>query len=187
MIGFILLVCLSFPVNPELPSLAGDETEMARMLALDFEVFGVVQGVFFRKVSERHLASVWRLTMPTCYNLVVHAKTRQGAGSEGMVHEHPERHRRRPFGGGERADRGDVRTRHDERERLLLSVASLCFISGKSGFVAPEALSRGSTRQSSATRRKSRSCRSPTLKSESRISEYSEWQRVRSGSRVLKG
>ncbi|XP_011874447.1 PREDICTED: acylphosphatase-1-like isoform X3 [Vollenhovia emeryi] len=69
MIGFILLVCLSFPVNPELPSLAGDETEMARMLALDFEVFGVVQGVFFRKVSERHLASVWRLTMPTCYNL----------------------------------------------------------------------------------------------------------------------
>ncbi|XP_011874450.1 PREDICTED: acylphosphatase-1-like isoform X5 [Vollenhovia emeryi] len=53
MIGFILLVCLSFPVNPELPSLAGDETEMARMLALDFEVFGVVQGVFFRKYTQK--------------------------------------------------------------------------------------------------------------------------------------
>ncbi|XP_011695324.1 PREDICTED: uncharacterized protein LOC105454426 isoform X1 [Wasmannia auropunctata] len=49
----VLLACLlllpsSFPIK--LPrSAAGEGTEMSRMLAVDFEVFGIVQGVFFRK------------------------------------------------------------------------------------------------------------------------------------------
>lgn len=47
MIRFTLLACLllfssSFPVK--LPRSAGEGTEMSRMLAVDFEVFGVVQG-----------------------------------------------------------------------------------------------------------------------------------------------
>ncbi|XP_071565887.1 acylphosphatase-1 [Temnothorax nylanderi] len=63
-VGFALLACLlfssSFPVNPvnpvELPRLAGEGTEMSRssrMLAVDFEVFGIVQGVFFRKYTQK--------------------------------------------------------------------------------------------------------------------------------------
>ncbi|XP_012540380.1 acylphosphatase-1 [Monomorium pharaonis] len=55
MTRFILLVCLlflsSFPVK--LPRSAGEGTEMSRMLAVDFEVFGVVQGVFFRKYTQK--------------------------------------------------------------------------------------------------------------------------------------
>ncbi|XP_018369280.1 PREDICTED: acylphosphatase-1-like isoform X2 [Trachymyrmex cornetzi] len=50
MIRFVLaclLFSFSFPVK--LPQSAGEETEMSRMLAVDFEVFGIVQGVFFRK------------------------------------------------------------------------------------------------------------------------------------------
>jgi len=46
--------------------------------------------------------------------IIVHAETRQGAGAEGMVHEHPERYRGRPLGGGEGAGGGDV-----SRERLV--------------------------------------------------------------------
>jgi len=46
MTGFVFLACLlftlSFPVK--LPRPAGEETGMSRMLAVDFEVFGIVQG-----------------------------------------------------------------------------------------------------------------------------------------------
>lgn len=44
-----------------------------------------------------------------CLRRTVHAKTRQGAGSEGMVHEHAERYRGRPSAGNEGAGRRDVR------------------------------------------------------------------------------
>ncbi|XP_011695325.1 PREDICTED: acylphosphatase-2-like isoform X2 [Wasmannia auropunctata] len=53
----VLLACLlllpsSFPIK--LPrSAAGEGTEMSRMLAVDFEVFGIVQGVFFRKYTQK--------------------------------------------------------------------------------------------------------------------------------------
>ncbi|XP_012058596.1 PREDICTED: acylphosphatase-1-like [Atta cephalotes] len=55
MIRFVLLACLlfssSFPVK--LSRSAGEEMEMSRMLAVDFEVFGIVQGVFFRKYTQK--------------------------------------------------------------------------------------------------------------------------------------
>ncbi|XP_018346185.1 PREDICTED: acylphosphatase-1-like isoform X1 [Trachymyrmex septentrionalis] len=55
MIRFVLLVCVlfssSFPVK--LPRSAEEETEMSKMFALDFEVFGIVQGVFFRKYTQK--------------------------------------------------------------------------------------------------------------------------------------
>ncbi|KAG5314004.1 PREDICTED: acylphosphatase-1-like [Acromyrmex echinatior] len=55
MIRFVFLACLlfssSFPVK--LPRSAGEETEMSKMLAVDFEVFGIVQGVFFRKYTQK--------------------------------------------------------------------------------------------------------------------------------------
>ncbi|XP_077272992.1 acylphosphatase-1 [Temnothorax americanus] len=50
-VGFALLARSSFP--PSLPRLAGQGTEMSRMLAVDFEVFGIVQGVFFRKYARK--------------------------------------------------------------------------------------------------------------------------------------
>ncbi|XP_024867502.1 uncharacterized protein LOC112451830 isoform X2 [Temnothorax curvispinosus] len=105
-VGVALLACLLFPSS--LPRLAGEGTEMSRMLAVDFEVFGIVQGVFFRKIYV-YLSSPGKLTRRrlVCLRVTVHAKTRQGAGAEGMVHEHPERYRGRPPGGGEGAGRGD--------------------------------------------------------------------------------
>ncbi|KYM97165.1 Acylphosphatase-1, partial [Cyphomyrmex costatus] len=55
MIRFVLLTCLLFPSSfpVKLPRSAGKETEMSRMLAVDFEVFGIVQGVFFRKYTQK--------------------------------------------------------------------------------------------------------------------------------------
>ncbi|XP_018308601.1 acylphosphatase-1 isoform X1 [Mycetomoellerius zeteki] len=55
MIRFVLFACLLFPSSfpVKLPRLAGEETEMSRMLAVDFEVFGIVQGVFFRKYTQK--------------------------------------------------------------------------------------------------------------------------------------
>ncbi|XP_024867501.1 acylphosphatase-1-like isoform X1 [Temnothorax curvispinosus] len=50
-VGVALLACLLFPSS--LPRLAGEGTEMSRMLAVDFEVFGIVQGVFFRKYTQK--------------------------------------------------------------------------------------------------------------------------------------
>jgi len=122
--------------------------------------------------------SIWlrrylgKLRHLVCLRITVHAKTRQGVGSEGMVHEHSERYRGWSPGGGEGAGRGDVRILRliDERvtERVRSLVVFLCFISGNSGFATPEVLSLGSTRRNSATRGKSRSRRSPTSKSGSR-------------------
>lgn len=105
-----------------------------------------------------------------CLRITVHAKTRQGAGFEGMVHEHPERHRGRPLGGGENANRGDVSHRCyvDTNEWSRKSDHNrfpLFLISGNSGFAIPGVLSRGSTMRNSAMRKKSRSHRSPTSRS----------------------
>lgn len=120
-------------------------------------------------ILRRYLPS--KLRHLICLRITVHTKTRQRTGFEGMVHEHPERYRDRPPGGGKEAGRRDVRIsrwyrRMIEKARSL--VASLCFISGNDGFAIPEALNRGSTRWNSAMRRKSRSCRSPILKFENR-------------------
>lgn len=56
MIGFVFLACLSFPVK--LPQLAGERTEMSRMLAVDFEVFGIVQGNFISDSNSRRLLTL---------------------------------------------------------------------------------------------------------------------------------
>ncbi|KAL6250913.1 hypothetical protein P5V15_000056 [Pogonomyrmex californicus] len=55
MIGFILFVCLLFPslFPVKLPHSAVEGTEMSRMLAVDFEIFGIVQGVFFRRYTQK--------------------------------------------------------------------------------------------------------------------------------------
>lgn len=132
------------------------------------------RAIFWRCRLRRYLSSPGKLRHLVCLRITVHAKTRQGAGSERMVHEHRERYRGWSPGGGEGAGRGDVRMlrlideRVTERERVRSLVASLCFISGNSGFATPEAPSLGSTRRNSATRGKSRSRRSPTLKSGNR-------------------
>ncbi|RLU20381.1 hypothetical protein DMN91_006989 [Ooceraea biroi] len=55
MIAFTLLACLLLPSlsREKLPLSAENSSKMARMLAVDFEVFGIVQGVFFRKYTQK--------------------------------------------------------------------------------------------------------------------------------------
>lgn len=113
--------------------------------------------------------------------IIVYAETRQGVGSERMVHEHVERYRRRSFGGRKISNRRDVRelsfiwVRRKKSATLISIFRLICsffflffLISGSSGFVTPVVLSRESIRWNFATRRKSRSHRSRILKFRSR-------------------
>ncbi|XP_014471741.1 PREDICTED: acylphosphatase-1-like [Dinoponera quadriceps] len=53
MIRFAHLACLSFSLLlAGLPPTTG-RTAVSKMIALDFEVFGIVQGVFFRKYTQK--------------------------------------------------------------------------------------------------------------------------------------
>ncbi|XP_020295162.1 acylphosphatase-1-like [Pseudomyrmex gracilis] len=54
MIRYICFACLLFSLLflEKLPLSTG-EVKMSKMLAVDFEVFGIVQGVFFRKYTQK--------------------------------------------------------------------------------------------------------------------------------------
>ncbi|XP_032688135.1 acylphosphatase-1-like [Odontomachus brunneus] len=54
MIRFAYLACLSFSLLfTGLPLTTAGGTGMSKLVALDFEVFGIVQGVFFRKYTQK--------------------------------------------------------------------------------------------------------------------------------------
>ncbi|XP_012230323.1 acylphosphatase-1-like [Linepithema humile] len=54
MFRFVFFACLLFSLLflEKLP-LSTEEAEMSKTLAVDFEVFGIVQGVFFRKYTQK--------------------------------------------------------------------------------------------------------------------------------------